>query len=455
MLRRRRGTAHVPESALRRRSHGPGHRLICGCFCLLLSFSVRAQTGPEEALPVIGTIRFSGNHTTRAAILLQEMLVRPGDGADPGRIEQSRQAIMDLGLFKAVQAELLPGEQAPECVLLITVEEKYYILPIPKLNKNEEGDIGYGAQLRLDNLAGLNQQLKITYEQEKIETSSSGEQDVLSLSYVYPRIFGSPYRFELNASRTNLPLDVLTDGTVSAQYQWTTTEAGLALTRWLGLIGPSRGWQVGTGLVWRDQSYRHISGTPGLYPDGTAVGLTALVEFTDVHNFLYSRSGTTYGLSAEFGLPGLGSDNDYSRQIIYYRSYRPVFDLPHRNLDMQLQLGLSSDRLFGEDAYALGGSSTLRGYKSGSITGNAYVLANVEYLAPLFDYHPLRGVLFVDVGNAYPSNRDIRLSDLKWGVGVGLRWKIKAFVKLDLRVDAAYNVDTGETRVFAGTKETF
>lgn len=424
-----------------------------GALCLsLCAISVCAAEDP----PTLGEIRFVGNKTTKAEILLQEMLVRVGDPADAALIEQSRQAIMDLGLFKSVRAELLPGAERGR-VLLITVKEKYYILPIPKLNRNDENDIGYGAQLRLDNLAGLNQQLKLTYELEKAETSSSGEREVFSVVYNYPRIFASPYRLEIVGNRTSYPIDVLaTDGTtVDASYRQTSSEAGFAVTRWLGLIGPSRGWQLGGGLVWRERSYRYLSGTPGLYTDSSTVGLTATIEYTDVHNFLYSRSGRTYGLSAEFGLPSLGSDNNYTRERLYYRGYYPMFNRPHHNLDVQLQLGLASDRAFKEDAYSLGGSSTLRGYEAGSSTGNAYVLANIEYLAPLFGYYPIRGVLFADIGNAYPSNRDIDLSDLKTGAGLGLRWKIKAFVKLDLRLDVAYAFDTGETRVYAGTKETF
>jgi len=41
------------------------------------------------------------------------------------------------------------------------------------------------------------------------------------------------------------------------------------------------------------------------------------------------------------------------------------------------------------------------------------------------------------------------------GRGIGLRLRLKSFVKIDLRVDVAYAYDTGEYKVFAGTKEIF
>ncbi len=428
----------------------------CGRAARLVALVLFGLAGAAAAEPApIAEIRFAGNRVTQERILLQEMLVRPGDPADPARIERSRQAIMDLGLFKSVYAELLPGD-ARGPVLLVTVKEKYYILPIPKLNRNDENEIGYGAQLRLDNVAGLNQQIKLTYEKEETEVSSSGEQEVRSFSYAYPRMFGGPYRLDVAASRERLPIDTLdAGGGVTGGYQQTTSEASIIVSRWLGLIGPSRGWQLGVGAAYRARDYRLLSGADLPYADAVGVGLTGRIEFTDVHDFLYSRSGKTYGLSVEFGLPALGSDSDYTRQLLYYRGYYPVFDLPHHNLNVQFELGLSSAGILNEDTYMLGGASTLRGYESRSITGNSYVLFNVEYLAPLFGYYPLRGVVFADIGNAFPGNRDIRLSDLKTSVGLGLRWTVKSFVKLDLRLDVAYGVDSGETKVYAGTKQTF
>jgi hemolysin activation/secretion protein len=79
----------------------------------------------------------------------------------------------------------------------------------------------------------------------------------------------------------------------------------------------------------------------------------------------------------------------------------------------------------------------------------------VQYLTPLFGYKPLRGVVFADVGNAYPSNNEMHLGKTLWDVGLGLRLRLKSFVKIDLRVDAAWNPETGDWKVFAGTKDVF
>jgi outer membrane protein assembly factor BamA len=408
------------------------------------------QYPPTPVMETISEIRFAGNEVTRPRIFLQAMLVKVGDPANPVMIERSRQAIMDLSLFKSVRADLLSEEG--RTVLLITVKEKYYTLPIPKLNRDADNNISLGAQLRMDNLSGLNQRFKLTYETEKLATADDLS-TTSSLEYSYPRIRGTPYDIALNAARTRLPSDTLVDGAPEI-FEGVVSTAGLAIVRWVQQDLPGVGWRAGSGLTWHKQFYDVYAGAPQGLREGRGVAITALLEHTDVHDYLYSRSGRVYGYSGVYGAPFLGSDSDYTTHRFYFRGFFPVFDKPHRTVDMQVQLGLGSDQLFGP-AYALGGSNTLRGYASGSISGNAFFLANVEYQTPLFDYYPLRGGVFMDIGNAYPSNSDLNFSDLKTSFGISLRLKLRSFVKLEMRVDYAYAVDTGETKVYAGTKEPF
>lgn len=402
---------------------------------------------------VISEIRFAGNRTTRPEILRQEMVVQVGDIADADRIEQSRQAIMDLGLFKSVRAELLPGSQGT--ALLITVSEKYYILPVPKLNRNAEGDISYGMELRIDNLAGRNQLLKLIYETEQLADRGTEPIHTASVEYSYPRIVGGAYSLDVAVERSTTVVDA-PDGSIgAATYFRESKSARLSVGRWLDRRGPSRGWRAGGGLAWGARSYDYLSGAPGLYQDGQTTGVLGFVEFTDVHDYLYSRAGLTYGYTAEVGVPGLGSETAYTRQEFYYRQYTPVSDRRHRSVETQIKLGVSSGQGLDSEMFGLGGSRNLRGYERGSVIGNAYVLGTIQYLHPLFDHYRWRAAVFVDVGNAYPGGGELHVTELRSAAGLGLRYKVKSFVKLDLRVDAVYAFETGDTRVYAATKEVF
>lgn len=433
--------------------------------CLVLPWPVLAQDDvlETEQLPVVSAsssvitrIEFVGNRVTQPRIMLQEMLVKEGDIADPALIERSRQAIMDLGLFTSVDASVDAHEDGS--VLRIVVKEKYYILPVPKLNRDDDNNYSFGAEISLDNLAGLNQQLKLRYETEDATGLSGGKVDTNTLSYNYPRVLGSPYLFHTEITQNRLPSEVVTGSTVTSLYELEAWTASLQVSRWLAPRGPSRGWQVGAGLIWRNNGYDYVSGVPtDTFREAQAVGINVLGQFLDVRDYLFSRSGKEYGYVGEFGAPVLGSDTQYTRHEFFYRRYLLIEGRPHENLEFQGRLGLSSGDIFAGEgfAYSLGGSKSLRAFDTGSFTGNSFILFNLQYLRPFFDYYPLRGALFLDVGNAYPSNEKINLGDLKWDVGIGLRLRLKSFVKIDLRVDVAYSYDTGEYKVFAGTKEIF
>ena len=439
------------------------HALCLVCLALPLPLAAQVDTEGADGLPaiaaspnVIAHIEFSGNRVTQPQIMLQEMLVKEGDVADPALIERSRQAIMDLGLFVSVHAVVEPG--ADGLVLRIIVKEKYYILPVPKLNRDDDNKFSLGAEISLDNLAGLNQQLKVKYETEDATGLSGGKINTHSLSYNYPRVLGSAYVFRTDIYQQYSPAEVITDSVVSSLYEREAWTASLQVSRWINRTGPSVGWQVGAGMVWRRNTYDYLSGTTtDTFQDGRAVGLTVNGQFIDVRDYLLSRKGLEYGYNGEYGEPALGSDTHYMRHEFFYRRYILLDGGPHRNLEYQARLGLSSGDIFAGDGYAytLGGSKTLRAFDTGSFLGNSFVLFNVQYLRPFFNYYPLRGALFLDIGNAYPSNEKINLGDLKWDVGIGFRLRLKSFVKIDLRVDVAYSYDTGEYKVFAGTKEVF
>lgn len=400
---------------------------------------------------LIQAIEFHGNEVTRRRILLQEMLIQVGDVADPVLIERSRQAIMNLGLFKSVESEVEHREDG--VVLHFHVKEKYYFLPVPKLNRDEYNNISYGAEITADNLFGLNQNMKVRYETEDAETVVDGEIVNYLLSYNYPRILGGAW--SLGAEMVLLRQPVESSNSVYEQDAWSTS---FRLSRWLNLRGPSRGWQIGSGMVWRQNTYEYRAGPPtSTYIDANAVGVPLSVQFIDVNDHLFSRSGVDYGYIGELGAQILGSDSHYNRHELYYRRYFLLAGRPHQNIDLQWKMGFSSGELFPGEiyAYTLGGSKSMRAYERNTINGNAYFLINLQYLTPVFGYKPLRLVAFTDIGNAYPSNTEMHLGKVLWDVGVGFRLRLKSFVKIDLRVDAAWNPETGDTKVFAGTKDIF
>lgn len=408
--------------------------------------------GAKYTDEVITGIRFAGNKTTRPQTMLQEMVLGIGDPADPSKIERSRQDIMDLGLFKSVDADLLPDGDGQ--ILQITVDEKRYFFALPKLNRSGDGDVSYGAEVQFDNLFGRNQKLEASLRQKNLSDGDVDEKKTFDIDFTYPRIRGSPFQLDLELELEESDLDEERRGE-TGRFERQADGLRLLVSRWKDSAGPSKGWRYSAGISWRQFDHTFISGNPDLFFDARVVSFLGAVAFDDVNDFLYSRSGRAYGYELEAASSALGSDTDYFRHFLFYRRYMPVTTKPHTTLNYQLRVGAATDTTFGEPAFGLGSSSSLRGFGRDSIEGDIFLLGNIEFMTPIFNRNALRVAVFADVGNAYDHLDEIDSAGLKLGLGFGIRYKLKSFVRTDIRLDIARGVDGGETKVYGSTKLPF
>ncbi len=401
--------------------------------------------------PPVSAIVFEGNEVTKERVLRRELLVHEGGPADPQAIADSRQAIMDLGLFRAVRIDQIPADDG--VTLVVTVDEKHYILPLPRLEADPDGDYAYGAELRLDNLAGLNQRLRFLVEYEGA-TGDDSDARQLSMDYRYPRVGGSRNNLDVHAGLRQEELEQTDDLTgLPGLYRVDAEACRIGSSRWLNPYGISQGWLVGADLGLERREYRHLAGAPGLNEDGQVVEVGGRILFSSVHDFGTYRDGQEYGAGLSVGAPVLGSDEDHLRTELFWRTYSPLGG--GGNLNQQLRIGLANGSRFGEPAFQLGGGQSLRGYPSGYADGNASLLFNLEYHRPLFGTRSFKGVLFVDVGNVYDEVGDVDPTDLKTGLGFGFRWDLVWFVDVTLRADFAYGVDAEDYHSYGGTDRSF
>ncbi len=411
----------------------------------------RTDADTQAPLPSrIVRIAFEGNKVTREVILRQELWIKEGDAADAHLIERSRQAIMNLGLFKSVTTRL--EDTGEGLVLYFSVEEKFYILPIPKLKRDSDGDIKYGLELRLDNLLGYNQRLTLIWENREI--AGADDEREYGASYEVPRFVDSEYGLTLAGAQVDSYVRKEDEFSQVGEYRKVSDKFSFSISRWLAQHAPSEGYRASMGASWQGDTYTRLSGPPGLYEDRKRLLGHLEVSYTKVRERKYDREGRNYGVRLSLSGKRQGSDDSFGILELYYRKYRPAIISAHDNLNYQFKLGLGNGIPEDEDAFTLGSSTTLRGYARDSIAGDSFILANVEYLRPVFGQRSLRGVLFTDIGNAYPEN-EIDLSDWEVAAGIGLRWKIRAFVKTDLRIDAGYAFGQKDTKVYFGSKNTF
>ena len=83
------------------------------------------------------------------------------------------------------------------------------------------------------------------------------------------------------------------------------------------------------------------------------------------------------------------------------------------------------------------------------------MLTNLEYMFPRKGYPVFRYVTFFDAGNTYDKLSDVYHKALNVGMGFGVRWKIRALVKIDLRADVGYGFTDEDYKFSFGTRHAF
>lgn len=121
--------------------------------------------------------------------------------------------------------------------------------------------------------------------------------------------------------------------------------------------------------------------------------------------------------------------------------WRPVKGVPQT---VVARVGLAwGERLDRDFQLAADGATGLRGYRLHAFTGDRRLLFNVEdrvrITRELLHLFEIGAAAFVDAGYAWPVGAPVRLSDLRYDVGAGLRIALPRAPRLGLfRLDLAY-----------------
>jgi outer membrane protein assembly factor BamA len=404
--------------------------------CPALEASVAESVPATQALPVTA-IEFAGNRTTRPRVMLRELPFTVGGKADLAAVERGRQAILDLGLFKAVQADsrIVDGG----LVVTYTVVEKFYILPLPRVDANTDGQYAYGLQLRWSNLWGLNHTLRVTGLQREAQREGVGKENQYSFSYGAPFVAESRWSLGLGASYTDRPVEV-SEGTYNEEFQ-TLQFVG---TRSLSPGPPSQGWSFGTGLLWQHQD---TSGLVAPYGEATAPVLS--LGYRDLRFRVYSEEGLAFGSRLEVAQSGLASDYDYTRLSAGATRYWEVGGKPYQTFHLLGEVGLRWQGPAGVNSYGLGGSSVLRGYDKDFIEGDAYYRFATEFVRPV-GWRWLRAVLITEVGALSEEPGQLLGSRVYSSIGLGLRLRLPTLVDFEVEAGIAMPLTGGSARVFGG-----
>ncbi len=426
----------------------------------------------EEGGPAaIGTVEVRGNNRVSKPLIRREVVLDPGDTFARKKVLESQQHLYDTGLFKDVEIEpSAEGADSGSVDLIVKVKER-------KMREVSFG-LGYGTRDEARgtvgwhhrNLWNSGNQIELrtilaSKQFDKGLTRKRGDMALTDRWLFGRRLVGAVALFIQES------LEDYKQEEVEGEYTLLRIGADLSVKKEL-----SRS----TRLTFK---YTHeiVDVSDPTWdvedPEDLRISLdqevnrsaSVLIERDTRRPFFDPQGGSLTRWIARTSGGVFGGDNSYNKLTWSWARYLrfhggSVIALSTR-IGWAESFGKSSEEGVPEyERFFAGGSSTIRGYDEQEFgPGDFLGLVNIELRFPLF--WKFVGVSFLDIGNAWPTIRDVRRSDfdlnvspdefqsrrdsdVKYSVGVGLGIQTPVG---PARVD--YGVRLKRSRLDSGSRE--
>lgn len=405
-------------------------------FCLVLFLGVVLPVHPQtESLDslagcTIQDITIFGNQKTRDKIILREMKSEIGSPYAPERLQKDVKRIESLQLFSRVQSHVQPAEN-DSIRILILVNERWYIFPVPLLLRNEKSwdKWSYGLGLLHENVQGLNHDL--------IASGWLGFNPGFDIEYKIPW-FGGPMNLfaALNVYYLKIKSQNLDKHTPGERYPFEEQHKGFK-----GYVGKRWGYHFYTSLTY---SLNHLG-----YPDAYRSLLpnqsnqtTASLGFDltwDTRDLVQYPTSGFYANLYYFKAPW--QKVDYAFAGTDLRTYASLGDITLA-LRAATTRGLGQVPIFAHTF--LGYDERIRGHFSEQREGENRLLAGAEIRFPIIPVRyitlpgseahlghyskdlplGLNGALFYNTGSVWMQDTPLAHAPFLSGFGVGLNARV-------------------------------
>ncbi len=205
------------------------------------------------------------------------------------------------------------------------------------------------------------------------------------------------------------------------------------------------------GMLYEYQNVAHVKyDSGGLFDEENVVGRNGYHVSGFGLSFTYDTRNNAFapdhGMLTQFSFnhfaPIFGSNYTYTNFVLDVRKFIALYR--QQVLAFQAYIFLNQGEVPLRSLASLGGASEMRGYYAGRYRDkNMYILQS-EYRTPLF--WRLGATAFGDIGNVADNLSGMNFKELKYSVGLGLRFAINKSEKLNLRLD--YGIGGGESSGF-------
>jgi len=408
----------------------------------------------------VDSIKIIGNEQTQEFVILRELSFEVGDTVNSEILHYNRERIFSLSIFTKVDVVL--EKQNDKNVVLIKVEESWYIFPVPFVNVRERtfARASYGVSLKYKNFRGRNETIRATV--------SLGYDPFYSLEYVNPLVIQSydislSLSFGLGKSVNKSEILEIVNGnsfefkTIVINSIW-----GKRITEESSLY-----FSVGYSKTKAPSDNLNL-----LMASGTSIDhkiTTGISYLYDSRNLKqYASDGEYFGISYLYN--GLGnSQSHYNVLNIDIRDYQEIYE------NFVMRGFISARHTFGEyvpiyDYSMFGYDYYIRGNRFEIKEGNNRILTNLVISYPILPEWnfaldlpilpnsltrsriSIMASLFADAGAIFNNGDKIKFTDFSHGYGFGLTVLFLPYSSFSL--EYAFN-EFGKGEILLGTEVSF
>ena len=406
----------------------------------------------DRGRPVmVERIEITGNTKTRDKVLRREMRLQEQELYSGTKLRKSRDALQRLGFFQEVNVSTRRAGGDDKMNVLVDVKEQQTGAFSAGAGFSSADSILFNASVRENNLFGRGQRLVLNADFGTIRRN-------ILLSFTEPYFRDTPLTVSFDAFSWRLRFEDFDRGSTGfgTELSYPVTALGYDHIGRFSLEDV----RLGTGYRFEKAKISNVgaNATPSiLAEEGTTTisSITPRIVRNTLNHAFDPTAGSYQDLSVQ--LAGLGGEQFTKFEATgrwYYTFWKPRWwgDLTY-SLGANLGYGFGSsgldengrpngDELPLFERYFPGGINSIRGFKSRSlgprefirdpitgrvrrfspIGGSEQVILNNEIIFPIVQQIGLKGVVFVDAGNAYSALDGVTWDETRLSAGAGLRW---------------------------------
>ena len=396
---------------------------------LAVDVSLEIEQGNQVT---VERIEISGNTSTRDKVIRREMKLVEGELYNATALKRSRARINNLGYFEAVDVTTNPGSDEEHIQIDVNVKERPTgTFSIGAGYSSVDGFVGQGS-ITQENFLGRGWKMRLA-------ASIGGE------STTYQVGLTDPYFLDMN----------LTLGFELYQTDREWTDFSRRATGGAVKVGRAVGEFSRVLFVYRyEEKEIYDVDADASFEIREEEGTSTISSITSS----FSRNSTDYrpdpsrggALDVSWEFAGLGGTEKFSKYLLDYRHFWPAFW--STTLSAHGRVGYvhayGGEEIPLDERFFLGGINSLRGFESrevgprdpdtGDFTGgDKETYFNFEFIFPLAKDLGVKGVTFIDVGNAWGDDEDW-FEEWRYSTGAGIRWMSPLG---PLRLEWGYNLD--------------